>query len=249
MDPDNAPEWLRDEFGEPSPSAAEPDEPEDPYALSPEEEDAAEDAAGPVQSSASIMGGSIEGMQSSAKQKQIIRDLKKLGRDSKKALAQAELEQKIELAQDELGIDKETLMQFRDESDAEKSAIIHSEDEFEKRQILRKVLFQEEKLVKTVIDFEDLRSEKVDEMFLSQMGGWIKIALNYMFGGPGAPMVFRGKEREVKSLASALGGEKNFIETARRFGLDHPTTYKSKAKLDVAIKGFEKETGLKWPFK
>ena len=246
MNSEDAPKWLRDELGEPKSSDAEPD---DPHALTPDEEASIEKSQGAVQSSASIMGGSIAGMQSSAKQKEIIRDLKKIGRDAKQALAQAEMEKKIEIAQDELALDPHTLMQLRDEPDVEKSAIINAEDDPARRKALRKVLFQEEKLVKTVIDFEELRSKKVDEMFLSEMGGWFKLALNWMFGGAAAPIAFRGTERELKSLSSALGGEKNFIETAKRFGLDHPTTYKSKSKLDIAIKGFEKETGLQWPFK
>ena len=252
---DQIPEVMRKELeGEGLTSAPDEDEEvhdDDPDALSPEEEDSVEKSQGPVQSSASIMGGSIVGMKSSAKQKEIIRDLKILAKDAKRAkkIARAKLQKKVELAQDELGLDPHTVSQLRDEPEEERMAIINAEEDPERRKVLRKVLFQEGKLVKTVIDFEELRSKKVDEMFLSQMGGWLKLALNWMFGGATAPIAFRGTERELKSLSNALGGEKNFIETAKRFGLDHPTTYKSKSKLDVAIKGFEKETGLKWPFK
>ena len=252
---DQIPEVMRKELeGEGLTSAPDEDEEvhdDDPDALSPEEEDSVEKSQGPVQSSASIMGGSIVGMKSSAKQKEIIRDLKILAKDAKRAkkIARAKLQKKVELAQDELGLDPDTVSQLRDEPEEERMAIINAEEDPERRKVLRKVLFQEGKLVKTVIDFEELRSKKVDEMFLSQMGGWLKLALNWMFGGATAPIAFRGTERELKSLSNALGGEKNFIETAKRFGLDHPTTYKSKSKLDVAIKGFEKETGLKWPFK
>ena len=39
------------------------------------------------------------------------------------------------------------------------------------------------------------------------------------------------------------------MTSAKKFGLDDPRTYKSKTKLDKAIKDFEKTTGLVWPFK
>ena len=54
---------------------------------------------------------------------------------------------------------------------------------------------------------------------------------------------------DVKAFAGALGGEKKFIEAARKYGLNHPATYKNKAKLNNAIKKFEKQTGITWPFK
>ena len=108
---------------------------------------------------------------------------------------------------------------------------------------------QEGKLVNMVIDLEKLKSYQLDEGYLSMFGAWIEYFLNGLFGGWTPPVAVKGSQRDVEAFARALSGEKRYIETARRYGLDHPTTYKNKAKLDNAIKGFEGDTGIKWPFK
>ena len=104
-------------------------------------------------------------------------------------------------------------------------------------------------LVEIVIDFEELKKQELNESFLAMFGGWVEQILGSIFTGRSLPLAVKGSSRDVKSFAKALGGEKDYIEAARQYGLDHPTTYKNKAKLNNAIKGFEKDTGLKWPFK
>ena len=104
-------------------------------------------------------------------------------------------------------------------------------------------------LVEIVIDFEELKKQELNESFLAMFGGWVEQILGSIFTGRSLPLAVKGSSRDVKSFAKALGGEKDYIEAARKYGLDHPTTYKNKAKLNNAIKGFEKDTGLKWPFK
>jgi hypothetical protein len=114
---------------------------------------------------------------------------------------------------------------------------------------IRERLIKEDKLATITIDFDDLRKQKLDESFLAMFGGWVEHILGAMFGNRVLPLVVKGSQRDVESFASALGGEKSYLDAVKRYGLDHPTTYKNKSKLDNAIKGFEKETGLKWPFK
>ena len=108
----------------------------------------------------------------------------------------------------------------------------------------------EGQLVGITIDFSEIRRKQkhLDESFLVMFGGWVKWLLGKMFGGGSIPGNIKGSKSEVESFARAMGSEKRYIETAKRYGLDHPTTYKSKAKLSSATKGFEKETGIKWPF-
>ena len=108
---------------------------------------------------------------------------------------------------------------------------------------------REGKLVNMVLDLEKLKSNQLDEGYLSMFGAWIEYFLNGLFGGWTPPVAVKGSQRDVEAFARALSGEKRYIETARRYGLDHPTTYKNKAKLDNAIRGFEGDTGIKWPFK
>jgi gas vesicle protein len=107
----------------------------------------------------------------------------------------------------------------------------------------------EGKLVQTIVDFDELRSQKVNEIFLKQLGGVIELVLGAMFDNRPLPIAFRGRDKDMARFADAIGGEKKYIEAARQYGLDHPTTYKSKAKLNNAIRKFEKDTGIKWPFK
>mgnify|MGYP003635363726 FL=1 len=108
----------------------------------------------------------------------------------------------------------------------------------------------EGQLIGITIDFSEIRRKQkyLDESFLVMFGGWVKWLLGKMFGGGSIPGNIKGSKSEVESFARAMGSEKRYIETAKRYGLDHPTTYKSKAKLSSATKGFEKETGIKWPF-
>lgn len=103
-------------------------------------------------------------------------------------------------------------------------------------------------LVPIVIDLEELKSNKLNESFLSMFGGWVEHLLGAMFGVRVPDVKVTGSRRDVESFAKTLAGEKNYIEAVKRYGLDHPTTYKNKAKLATSIKGFERDTGLKWPF-
>jgi len=104
-------------------------------------------------------------------------------------------------------------------------------------------------LVEIVIDFEELKKQELNESFLAMFGGWVEQILKSMFGGRTLPLAVKGSSRDVKAFAKAIGGERAYLDAAQRYGLDHPTTYKNKAKLNNSIKGFEKDTGLKWPFK
>ena len=61
--------------------------------------------------------------------------------------------------------------------------------------------------------------------------------------------VIRGKYRDVKAYAQALGRERDYIVASAEYGQEHPITVKAKAELDQASNKFERLTGVKWPFK
>ena len=109
---------------------------------------------------------------------------------------------------------------------------------------------QEGYLHNVTIDFSEIRRKQkhLDESFLVMFGSWVQWLLGKMFDGGSIPGTIKGSKSEVESFARAMGSEKRYIETAKRYGLDHPTTYKNKAKLSSATKSFEKATGIKWPF-
>ena len=115
-------------------------------------------------------------------------------------------------------------------------------------------MLNEDKLDNVVIDFAELRDNQLNESFLAAFGNWVKLILNRTFGqGKGSflgPSVkVRGTKAEVNAFAKALGGEKKYIEAVRKHGLDDPKVTSNKAKLNKAVKAFERTTGIKWPFK
>jgi len=113
-------------------------------------------------------------------------------------------------------------------------------------------LLNEDQVVQIEIDLEELKKNELNESFLAMFGGAIKMLLDRMFAAPQSYPSFykiKGSRSNVTSFARALGNEKKYLEAVSKYGLDNPQTFKSKSALDNAIKGFEKDTGLKWPFK
>ena len=109
----------------------------------------------------------------------------------------------------------------------------------------------EDQILEVEIDLEELKKNSLNESFLAMFGSSIKLLLDRMFGPPQSYPSYniKGSRSDVQSFARALGNEKNYLEAVKKYGLDDPKTFKSKTALDKAVKGFEKETGLKWPFK
>jgi len=121
-----------------------------------------------------------------------------------------------------------------------------------------------------VIDLSD-KNKLLNEDYLKAVGYWSKFLLNRMFGddakmvgavsptqalnyiseddGQEQDIIIRGKYRDVKSYAQALGREKDYIIAIEKHGEDHMITKKAKAELDKASNQFERLTGIEWPFK
>lgn len=101
------------------------------------------------------------------------------------------------------------------------------------------------------INLNIMNEEQLDELFnpLQHFAGGVKMMLRHMFGGSSVPVKVRGSSNQVKTFTKTLAGEKKYIKTAAKYGLDNPRTYKDKFRLKGAIKKFERATGLKWPVK
>lgn len=108
---------------------------------------------------------------------------------------------------------------------------------------------QVEDLMPMVIDLGSSRRGDLDESFLRMFGSGIQAIMRRMFGGPIVPVTVRGTRSEIKSFANVLQKEKRYLQTWQEMGLDDPATYKSKYKLDTAVRQFERKTGIKYPFK
>ena len=89
----------------------------------------------------------------------------------------------------------------------------------------------------------------LNESFLAMFGGAIETILAAMFGGSSVPVNVVGTRSQVGSFKKALGHEAKYLRAMKKYGLDNPKSFSSKRSLDRAIKGFEKETGIVWPFK
>jgi hypothetical protein len=104
-------------------------------------------------------------------------------------------------------------------------------------------------LVPIEINLNPTEADMLNESWLAMMGGAIQTILTGMFGGKTIPVRISGTRKQVDSFKSALGNEARYLKAMKRYGLDKPETLRTKAQLDRAIKSFEKETGIKWPFK
>ena len=109
----------------------------------------------------------------------------------------------------------------------------------------------EDKITEYVIDFAELRENKLDESFLSAFGNITKMILGRMFGSDDLylPVSVRGTRSEVNAFAKALGSEKRYLDAYKKHGLNDPRTHRSKSMLKGAVEKFTRATGLKWPFK
>lgn len=112
------------------------------------------------------------------------------------------------------------------------------------------------------LDFN--KKDLLNEDYLKAVGSWTKWLLGRMFNDnlsikakleeeDGTPppnnFVIRGKYRDVKAYAQAIGRERDYILAYNQYGDDHPATVRAKTELDKASNHFTRLTGVEWPFK
>tara|TARA_R100001082_G_C4341618_1_gene150403 strand:- start:600 stop:923 length:324 start_codon:yes stop_codon:yes gene_type:complete len=106
-----------------------------------------------------------------------------------------------------------------------------------------------DKLTPIIIDLDKAKENKLDESFLTMFGFAVKKLLKAVLGDISLPVHLKGNPTDVRSFVSALGAEKKYIQDYKKFGLNNPRTYRSRSALNSAVTGFERKTGIKWPFK
>tara|TARA_Y100001973_G_C5190588_1_gene330718 strand:+ start:1206 stop:1535 length:330 start_codon:yes stop_codon:yes gene_type:complete len=104
-------------------------------------------------------------------------------------------------------------------------------------------------LTKIEIDLDQVSRGELSESYLRLLGMGIKYIMNAMFGGTSMPVTVRGKPQQVRDFARVLGREKRYLTAYSKYGLNDPKTYRSRYKLDSAVRKFERSTGITWPFK
>jgi hypothetical protein len=99
------------------------------------------------------------------------------------------------------------------------------------------------------IDLGAARKGQMNEIFLRMFGSAIQAILSRMFGGGTIPVKIKGNKQEISAFAKTLGRDKKYMKSVAKYGLSDPRVYKDKFKLRKAIAGFERTTGIKYPFK
>ena len=108
---------------------------------------------------------------------------------------------------------------------------------------------KEDKIQTIVIDFYELKANKLDESWLGMYGANVKYILKAMFGDWVPDVRIKGAKSDVSAFTNALKRESYYMKTFKSYCLDDPRTWKSRYKLDSSIRKFEDNTGLTWPFK
>jgi len=110
----------------------------------------------------------------------------------------------------------------------------------------KKSLVSEKKEV-LILDLTN-ENKPINESFLRIFGYFLRSVLGKIFGLNNIDFKIRGEKSKVESFVKAVSREASYMKAVEKHGLKNPTTYKNKSKLNSAIKSFEKETGIKWPF-
>ena len=106
-------------------------------------------------------------------------------------------------------------------------------------------------LVPIEINLNIMQEDSISETYLRAQGFKIKWLLNQMFGdaAPYGGASVSGTPAQIAAFANVLGNEGRYMDIFNKYGLGNPHTFGSKWRLDDAVRRFERETGLKWPFK
>jgi hypothetical protein len=99
------------------------------------------------------------------------------------------------------------------------------------------------------IDFT--KANQLNESFLVMFGTAIKAILQRMFGQDVyiPQMSISGTPQQMETFVKTLAGEKRYFDSYVQYGLNDPRTYQDRYKLQASVNEFERNTGIKWPFK
>ena len=100
---------------------------------------------------------------------------------------------------------------------------------------------------KIVIDLSD---RSLNERLYSDFSYKVnRLLLDLYDAGVDINPTIRGTQAQIESFFKALRSEKRYMDSYIRHGLGDSRTMMSRSDLDRAVMGFERETGLRWPFK
>jgi len=108
-----------------------------------------------------------------------------------------------------------------------------------------------DELVKDVINLNQLNAPISERRrTYSKFAGQVRSALlSLYFAGIEKPFSLLGSNSQIESFMKVLSGEKRYMDSYMKNGLNDQRTLNSRHKLSASVKRFEGETGLRWPFK
>ncbi len=99
-------------------------------------------------------------------------------------------------------------------------------------------------------DVIDLSRKHLNERLYTQFARDVgRMLIDLYHAGIEVPMMLRGTQSEINAFMKALQGEKSYMDSYMKHGLNDSRTISNKQTLSRAVAKFENETGLRWPFK
>jgi hypothetical protein len=96
----------------------------------------------------------------------------------------------------------------------------------------------------------DLNSKMLNEKLYTQFSYKVnRLLLDLFDSGIEISPTIRGTQAQIESFFKALRGEKRYMDSYINNGLSDSRTMMNKRDLERAVSNFERETGLRWPFK
>ena len=96
----------------------------------------------------------------------------------------------------------------------------------------------------------DLNDKTINERLYTDFSYKVnRMLLDLYHAGADINPTIRGTQAQIESFFKALRGEKRYMDSYIKHGLGDSSTMMNRRDLDRAVMGFERETGLRWPFK
>lgn len=103
---------------------------------------------------------------------------------------------------------------------------------------------------KIVIDLNQEETLKEFRSTMTPFAGQVRSMLLDLYqAGVNIPFSLKGTQKQIEAFFRALKNEKRYMDSYMKHGLGDGRTMMNKRDLDRAVSSFERETGLRWPFK
>lgn len=105
-------------------------------------------------------------------------------------------------------------------------------------------------LVKEKVYLNNLDGQVSESISFSKFANQAKLMLMNLYNaGFDIPLSMVGSQKQIDSFMTSLKREKRYMDSYMKHGLSDPRTLRTQRQLNSSVGKFEKETGLRWPFK